>query len=206
MAFSLFRGEIHSRRHFLRALTAAGSAALFMISPALLFAQQKPADVAALVRTVLAAKQGYQPGDILSQGDAKAVLDTLAKAGLKVSEQDEILKLLLEDGSFLVKELRSPPGVKFMRGVARDPIPFDRLDRLSGMPGGERLVHDIIRLPNGQTYMSKKPTPGFTDLTTLLPKQANGKTPVNKDFNKPTGRIYTEAALVEAIQKSLVKR
>jgi hypothetical protein len=51
--------------------------------------------------------------------------------------------------------------------------------------------------------MAKKPTPGFTDLTTLLPKQANGKTPVNKDFNKPTGKIYTEAALVAAIQKAL---
>jgi hypothetical protein len=171
----------------------------------LLSAQQRPTDVAALVRTVLTAKQGYQPGDILSQSDAKAVLDALAKAGLKVSQQDDLLKLLLDDGSFLVKELRSPPGVKFMRGVAHEPIPFDRLDRLSSMPGGERLVHSIIRLPNGQTYMSAKPTPGFTDLTTLLPKQANGKTPVNKDFNKPTGKIYTEAALVQAIQKSLAK-
>jgi hypothetical protein len=187
-------------------VAATGSAAMIAISTESLSAQGKPVDLAALVGTVLSAKHGYRPGDILSQEDAKAVFDVLAKAGVKVSDQDKITKLLLEDGVFLVKELRTPPGIKFMRGVARESQPFDRLDRLSAMPGGERLVHDMIRLPNGQNFMSKKPTPGFTDLTTLLPKQANGKTPVDKDFNKPTGKIYTEAALVEAIQKALAKK
>jgi hypothetical protein len=163
-------------------------------------------EVSAAVGTALATRQGYRPGDIISQQDVKGVLAALKEEGWEVPEQSELLEMVLEDSNFLVRQARSAAGTKFMRGVAGDKLPFDRLDRLSRMPGGQQLVQSIIHLPDGQALMGKHPTPGLRDLTELLPKQANGLTPVDKNFNKPTGRIYTEADLLSALEDRWKKR
>jgi hypothetical protein len=198
---------IHSRRLFVRAVLAGGSIPLgifFLATPGA--AAPKPmlawGDVTALVSRQLATRPGYQAGDLISQGDVTPVFKLLEERGWKVADKEEILQRVLDDGHFLVKQLRTEPGVKFARGVAKEALALDHLDRLCAMPGGQQLVHDMLRLPNGQAFMSKKPTQGFTDLTILLPKQANGKTPRDPDFDKPTGKIYTEAALLAALEKS----
>jgi hypothetical protein len=198
---------IHSRRQFLRVSVVAGSAQLLAISlaaPTRGQASKKSIswnDVAETVHRQLATRQGYQSGDLIAKSEVTAVLDQLKSLGWDVPERDKLLGLFLDDGHFLVQELRTPAGVRFIRGVAQQPIVFDRLDRLSGMPGGQRLIHDMIRLPNGQSFMSPHPTPGFTDLTILLPKQANGKTPRDPNFNKPTGKLYTEKDLLKALEE-----
>lgn len=199
---------IPSRRQFLRLCAAAGSLAAtsFLGENASTFAQVRVTltwgQVTDLVLRQLASRRGYQSGDLLSQGEVRPVFDVLAQAGWVVADRDEIIRLVLEDGHYLVKQSRTSVGLKFLRGVAKQSMVYDRLDRLCAMPGGQQLVHDMMRLPNGQDLMKPKPTPGFTDLTSLLPKQANGKSPRNKDFDKPTGKIYTEAQLVKALEKS----
>lgn len=195
---------IPSRRRLLRLALAAGSLAAVGLPTSLLAAAPKLpwATVVQTVRAQLATRHGYLPGDLIARGDVEPVMQALEKQGWKPATPEELLKLLLDDGHFLVRQLRSTPGMKFMRGVAKEPLVFDRLDRLSEMPGGQQLVHDIIRLPDGQQLMKKKPTPGFTDLSILLPKQANGKTPTIKDYSKPTGKIYTENDLVKALEKA----
>lgn len=199
----------HSRREFLRLAAATGSLSLLVFLP-------QPATGAApsltwpaateVVRRQLALRRGYQVGDLITRGDVEPSFKTLAGLGWLVADRDQILQKILDDGHFLARELRSPAGQKFMRGVSKEPLVYDRLDRLSEMPGGQQLIHDIIPLPNGQKFMAKKPTPGFTDLTILLPKQANGKTPRDKDFNKPTGKIYAENDLVKALEKAWQNR
>ncbi len=206
MAKSILEGGgILSRRTFLRLATATSSAlalAIVPIRPLLAATTLTWPQVTETVKGQLATRHGYLPGDLITRGDVEPVFKILHEQGWSVADRDQLLKLVLEDGSFLAKQLRSGPGLKFARGVAREQLVFDRLDRLSTMPGGERLIHDMIRLPNGQSFMARQPTPGFTDLTILLPKQANGKTPRDKDFNKPTGKIYTENDLVKALEKS----
>lgn len=206
MAKSILGGDgILSRRTFLRRALVAGSATLLAIQPNFRLRAATTLTWGAVVETVklqLATRHGYLPGDLITRGDVEPVFKKLHTLGWDVADREQLLKLVLEDGHFLAKQLRSAPGLKFARGVAREQLVFDRLDRLSNMPGGERLIHDMIRLPNGQSFMARRPTPGFTDLTILLPKQANGKTPRDKDFNKPTGKIYTESDLVKALEKS----
>jgi hypothetical protein len=157
------------------------------------------------VNTTLAARQGYKPGDLISRGEVAAVCDALKQAGWDVPNRSELVKLSLDDGHFLVTELRTPDGVKFSRAIAGQSLPFDRLDRLSQQSGGEKLIHSLVTIPNGAKLMSSKPTPGFGDLNQLLPKQASGLTPKDKDFDKPTGKIYTEAQLVKALEKVWVE-
>ena len=205
---------IHSRRQFLRVSVVAGSAQLLAYVLAAPARGQPPkkdvawTDVSETVHRQLATRRGYQPGDLIAKSEAGAALDQLKSLGWDAPERDKLLGLVLDDTHFLVQELRTAAGVRFIRGVAQEPIVFDRLDRLSGMPGGQRLIHDMIRLPNGQSFMASHPTPGFTDLTILLPKQANGKTPRDPNFNKPTGKLYTEKDLLKALEErwKLAKR
>jgi hypothetical protein len=167
---------------------------------------QPPLDAAnleAIVRATLAARAGYRAGDLIAKGDVSAVFQQLELAGWSVAKQNEILKLVLDDGHFLVRELRTPAGLKFARATAKEPNAFDRLDRLSKEPGGEKLIRTLIHLPDGTNLMKKKPTPAFGDLTDLLPKQANGRTPNVKDFSKPTGKIYTENSLIALLKRLL---
>ena len=204
MAIGTFEmAGIRSRRNFLRQAAAFGSVALGIFFGTEIDAKAPLAwdKSAAIVTSTLATRQGYRPGDLISQTDVKGVLAALKDAGWEVAEPSKLLELTLEDSNFLVRQARSQAGTKFLRGVAGDKLPLDRLDRLSRMPGGQNLVQTIIQLPDGQKLMGKHPTPGLGDLTELLPKGANGLTPVEKDFDQPTGRIYTESELLAELQE-----
>jgi hypothetical protein len=154
-----------------------------------------------IVQHSLASRQGYRPGDLVSRGDAEQALERLKTAGWDVPEKSKLVSLCLDNGHFLVRELRTPAGLAYSRAVARQSLPFDRLDRLSQEPGGQKLIHSIVNLPDGVKLMSPKPTPGFGDLTELLPKQANGRTPKVKDFDRPTGKLYTGQQLLAELKR-----
>ncbi len=203
MAIGTFEiAGIRSRRNFLRHAVVGGSLAVGIFFGTKIHATPPLSwdKSAAIVKSTLATRQGYRPGDLISRSEVQAVLAALKDAGWDVADQSKLLDLVLEDSNFLVRQARTASGTKFLRGVAGDKLPIDRLDRLARMPGGQNLVRTIISLPNGQDLMGKQPTPGLGDLTELLPKRANGLTPVDKDFDKPTGRIYTEAALLTELQ------
>lgn len=204
-------GGILSRRQFLRTFAAAGSIACLAAMPIVAPAAPKASslawgDIERLVKQQLATRHGYRAGDLISRSEVETVLQLLEQSGWKVPEKEKLTERVLEDGHYLVRQSRTQAGQKFLRGVAGESLVYDRLDRLIAMPGGQQLVHDIMRLPDGQKLMSKKPTAGFSDLTILLPKQANGKTPHDKNFDKPTGRIYTETDLLKALQESWQKQ
>lgn len=202
------KSGLPSRRQFLRATAGCGSVVLgfFLVNSSLGNPPLSWQSIVSAVGSTLAARQGYRPGDIISQQDVKGVLAALKEEGWEVPEQSKLMELVLEDSNFLVRQARTQAGTKFMRGVAGDKLPFDRLDRLSRMSGGQQLVQTIIHLPDGQALMGRHPTPGLGDLTELLPKQANGLTPVDKNFNKPTGRIYTESELITALEERWKKK
>lgn len=212
MAFRAFEClEIPSRRTFLRALLVGGSVTLPFGFSALAAAADAKKKLPAwsvideTVRRTLATKRGYQPGDLLSRGDVQNVLDQVGRVGWDVANRADLLKNTLEDGSFLVRQLQSAPGIRFSRAALTDPNVYDRLDRLSRFSGGENLIATITTMPGGSKLMAKPPSPNFGDLTALLPKQANGLTPRDKDFNKPTGKIYTEKQLLTALAESYKK-
>ena len=156
----------------------------------------------AVITEHFSQQQDFKPTDLISQGDLQEILDELERLGWKVSDADAILKQTLPTDHVLVKTFESQKGTQFMRKVADYQLIYDRMHRTAELPGGKNLVRDIVKLPNGEIYAKMKPVPGNPTLTELLPKQRNGKTPSARDFDKPTGYIYTVAQLRSRLEVS----
>jgi hypothetical protein len=164
-----------------------------------------PQEVQQIVARYFSQQSGRQPGDIITQSDVAAVLEELAAAGWQPPDHKQLLASTLPDDGPLVSSLRTQQGRRFMRKVSGYESIYDRLDRVSQVSGGQRTIDAIVRLPDGEKYAQpKKKTPhGVPDFLDLLPKNASGKVRTIKDYDKPTGRIYTEADLVNRLNRSL---
>lgn len=153
--------------------------------------------IATEVQSFFATQADHRNGDLIRQSQIDAVLKNVATAGWKVNNAKQIVELGLPDGSFLVRELSTPAGKKFMRKVAARAGGYSQLDRLSKIPRGEQLVRDMIRSPNGDdliTYLAT--TQGGHNLGKMMAGVRGGV-----DLNKPTGRIYTANDLLAVLKK-----
>jgi hypothetical protein len=149
------------------------------------------------VRRQFASQAERQTGDVIVRSEAEAALRQVEKAGWKVPHSDEILRKVHDDGDFLVENLRTPAGRKFMRQISGYRLGYDRLDRLSDLPNGRRMVQDLIRGPDGYKmieYMTREP--GGKEMGRMLNQAVNGA-----GFNRPTNRIYTVDALVAEFKR-----
>ncbi len=152
------------------------------------------AKVRELMAQHFAGQADLEPGDLISRGTVRPLLEALTKAGWKL-DRDAVLNRMLDDSDPVVRAFSSRSGKAFMRKVSGIPLVYDRLDRLARLPGGTELIDTIIKLPDGVKYLEPQPTPGLKNLAQLLPKQANGRTPAGVDFDKPTGKLYTAPAV-----------
>ncbi|MEX2187918.1 MAG: hypothetical protein WD875_14025 [Pirellulales bacterium] len=140
----------------------------------------------------------YEDGDILSQGQVKPLLDQLAKAGWKVSDRAELLGQVSADNDFVVGQLRTKSGRKFMRKLGGSAEQYDRLRRLAETKGGERTVADILKLPNGNDVLAALvESKAGKDIGRQL-----AKGPRTQNFNKPTGYLYTQTQVMERLEES----
>ncbi len=144
------------------------------------------------------ALPNYESGDIVSQGQVKPLLDQLAKAGWKVSDSAELLGQVSADDEFLVGQLRSKNGRKFMRKLGGSSEQYDRLRRLSETKGGERTVADILKLPNGNDVLAALvESKAGKDISRQL-----SKGPRTRNFNKPTDYVYTQKEVMSRLEES----
>jgi hypothetical protein len=165
-----------------------------------LSAQKLPAwtTVAAATDGYLAKLPEYRAGDILSRSQVQALLAQLAKAGWTVSDGNQILASVSDDNDFVVKQLRTKEGRKFMRKIAGTTQAYDRLQRLAATDGGDRAVRDMMKLPNGDEVLAAlTESKAGRDISRRL---ADG--PKTGGFDQPTGRIYTQAQLVDRLKQS----
>lgn len=156
----------------------------------------KFAEVEATVRDVLNQAKDYQPGDLLTRKPVQTMLDRLERLGWKVADRGALEKKILDDGSFLVGKLQTSAGKKFMRQIAGMSLAYDRLDRLSQLPQGRSTVERLVRGPDGYKlfdYMANDK--GGRELAKMLSKDGKG------DFNRPTGKLYTEAQLLRELER-----
>jgi hypothetical protein len=89
-----------------------------------------------------------------------------------------------------------------MRRVSGFDLIYDRLDRVSRVSGGQRMLEAIVRLPDGQRYAKPKSQlpHGVPDFLELLPKNSSGKVRTIRDYDKPTGRLYTADDLLARLR------
>ncbi|MBA4018028.1 MAG: hypothetical protein C0483_12710 [Pirellula sp.] len=157
-------------------------------------------DVAAAVSKQLARTQEYHAGDLITRLEIEGALEAAAKQTgwrLTTKQHDELVERGVEDRSFLAKQLTSKSGRVFSRHIAQYQLGYDQLDRLSKMPQGRSTIERLVRGPDGWKlieYMAK--APGGHELGRML-----SETPKGGNFEKATGRIYTEAELIDALAK-----
>jgi hypothetical protein len=94
-------------------------------------------------------------------------------------------------------ELSTQDGKKFMRKISQNPGTYSRLDRMSRLSQGQKVVSQLIGDEGGDvmiTYLAT--TNGGRNLGEML-----AGTPDGTDLNLPTGRIYTADDLLGVLKK-----
>jgi hypothetical protein len=144
------------------------------------------------------ARPDFQPADLITREDVAPLLIELRRKGLPLADAEQILEKVPAAGEFLVDQLSTPNGRKFMRRIAVYPNGYDRIDRLSRLPLGQQTVRDLIRGPGGEKMIAYMTTAsGGKELGKMLSNNPEGK-----HFNAPTGRIYTVAMLLDRLKQS----
>jgi hypothetical protein len=143
------------------------------------------------------SQPNFQASMLITKEQVEPLLGGLARMGFNLPEPKSILDKLPAGNEFLVTELYSPAGLKFMQGIAKYPDAYDRMDRLTHLPHGKQTVHDLINGPGGYRMIKYMTTaPAGKNVGKLL-SQSPGET----DFNKPTGRIYTVPMLLAQLEE-----
>ncbi len=140
----------------------------------------------------------FEAGDLLSRSRVEPVLSGLKQMGWAVPDAKAVLASVPADNSFLVRELYSPEGLRFMRKVDRYPMAYDRLERLARLPNGRRTVHDLIHGKGGEKMVEYLTiSRGGREMGKML-----SKIPAGTSFNQPTGKVYTVQALITRLRES----
>lgn len=135
---------------------------------------------------------------LISQSEVQPILAILEKSLWKVPDAERIVADTLPASHMLVQKLRTPRARSFATAVARLPHGFDRLDHVSRLSDGSTIIDRLIDTPDGYKLIDYMATaPGGEELGGMLSAAPGGK-----NFNQPTGRIYTQKDLLERLEKS----
>ena len=198
------RGKFRQSRRVLQRLLLSAAWAIYMAEFILAAPRPKAPDdraVAKVVDEFFASQPGYEKGDLITRSQIETVVAKLISHGVKISDPSSIVKLGLADDSFLVRELSTPNGKRFMRKIAPRSGAFSHLDRLSTIPRGQSLIHDLMVTKDGDKMIEYlATTKGGKNMGGMMAQARGGV-----DLNKPTGRIYTADDLVAALKDAMEK-
>ncbi len=155
-------------------------------------------EVSRVVGRHFATLSGHKASDLITRKDVAPIFSRLREIGWVVEDRKEILSRVPAADDFIAKQLRTNKGLRFMRSVAKYPEAYDRLDRLSRIPHGKQTIKDLVRGRDGDKmieYMTT--TSGGKNQGKMLSKDRG-----RKNFNRPTGKIYTAKALLIELKAS----
>lgn len=188
----------------LRRLILSAAWAIYMAEFVLAAPRPQAPDDRAVARVVdefFISLPGYQKGDLITRSQVEKVVAKLVSDGVKISDPGNVVKLGLADDSFLVRELSTPNGKRFMRKIAPCSGAYSHLDRLSTIPRGQSIVRDLVRQKDGDKMIEYlATTKGGKNMGSKMAQARGGV-----DLNKPTGRIYTADDLVTALKDAISK-
>ena len=196
------RGQLTARGWFVAAAVTLGLILLLLMtnSSAGATPMNRPLPDFAVIQGVVQrhflTETDYKPGDIITRSQVESALEGVEAVGWRPLGADTMVKDTLEDQAFLPRSLRTDAGLKFMQQIKGDADAYDRLDRLSAMPHGRADILAMIKGPDGWKlidYMTQ--TQGGENLGKQI-----SNAPTGHNFNKPTGRIYTEADLLSRLK------
>lgn len=198
----------HKWLYNMKRQTSLFSAAIVLFTVALAVAADKPAartkpipslsEVRQVVLRYFKAQPDFRSGDLITRNQVEPLLRQLQKLGLPLPDAKQILELTPASDEFLAQQLRTPNGRSFMRKISGYKDAYDRVDRLSRLPIGQQTVRDLIRGPGGEKMIEYMTTAsGGKELGKML-----SDAPLGKNFNDPTGRLYTVEKLMARLEQS----
>ncbi|MCE9547214.1 MAG: hypothetical protein K8T25_17215 [Planctomycetia bacterium] len=150
-----------------------------------------------IVRDQFATERNYKANDIISRNQVEPILKKLAAAGWTVPQQEQLLARIPADTSWLVTNLRTDKGRRFMRQISGLPQGYDRVDRLSMLSDGKQTVAALIKGPGGQQMIEYMTTSRYgKNMSREL-----RSTPGGANFDQPTGMLYTADALLGELSR-----
>jgi hypothetical protein len=141
---------------------------------------------------------GFQEGDLITKSETESLLQQINKQGwvIKAEDREAIMDRVLDDNSFMVKQLTTPKGRSFLNKIRNLPSGIDRVERISEMPKGKRDVEALIyRVPDGYKWIEALTVP--RDGVRL--NQNFKRTPYGKNMYKDTNRLYFAHQLIEEL-------
>lgn len=154
-------------------------------------------DIHGALQEHFAKQRGYRSGDFLTRGKVEEAIKSVEhKTGwqLEAADREALLKLALDDKSFLAQQLTSKLGKQFARDIEALPLGYDKLDRLSQLPQGRSTIERLVVGPDGYKLLQYMTTSsGGQELSRMLTQDGKG------NFEKPTGKIYDEQQLTLAL-------
>jgi hypothetical protein len=157
----------------------------------------------ALVDRHLRSDPDYVPGDILSRSNVEPILGELIERGISPShDNDGLYNEYLRDDDYLVEQLRSPEGRRFMRKIQTLPGAYDRLERFARHPKGRLWIRQLIAAENGPELFAEM----ISEAGLKQAAEAMGDDEQSRNLNRPTGRVHTEAQLLARLQRSLMSQ
>jgi hypothetical protein len=156
------------------------------------------ARIQAVVVRRLSGDKTYAPGDLISRSRVEPIINELLDLGFHATESEELYDAILPESDRLVRMLKTPGGVKFMRQVSKIPDVYDRLERLSWTEAGRSILNDLIARTDGPQLLAKMLTPaGAKAVEETLAKDSRGR-----NFLLPTGHIHTAEELLARMLKT----
>jgi hypothetical protein len=153
----------------------------------------------------LSSKSGYGDGFIISRSDVKPILEDFRAAGWDPAALDRIQQSVLADDHFLVRQLRTREGRKFMKAASGFPLLYDRMEQVSEQKGGALAVRNTVTLPNGASFWNADAKPGFNNMVQMLPTKG-GRRRSGREFSQATGKIYTATQLAQHLNQARPKQ
>jgi hypothetical protein len=155
------------------------------------------AQIRTIVEKNLKANPRYRPGDLIVRCDVEPIFNELISLGFVPADTEELYDAFLPDMAPLIQQLRSDAGRKFMQDIRDIEGAYDRLERLSWLPGGPAALLQLIRAKDGVEKLKVLTT---SSGTAAIRKQFP-EDPRAQNFDRPTGHIHTADALLKHLEQ-----
>jgi hypothetical protein len=156
------------------------------------------ARIAAVVQRHFASDTSFVAGDLISRSDVEPIINELLDLGFRPNESEELYDAILPDNDRLVRLLKNPHGIKFMRQISSIPGVYDRLERLSWTESGRQLIDSLIERPDGPQLLKNLIAPGGAKaVEQIFAGDSRGA-----NFQRPTGHVHTAPELLQRLLAS----
>jgi len=134
-------------------------------------------------------------GDLITKSDVEPLVDELEKLGFPVRDKEQGIQVVLAEGHWLVRVLRTREGTTLMSQSRHLPAAYDRLERLSRFAEGREMVLKIVGSGNAALVEWLCTPEAARELELRFANE-----PACRNFDVQSGHAYTAEQYLEHLR------